>query len=60
MGLPLHFLEFYQRLIQIQIRAQSSLGKIKPELDGKTIGERINRGLPLVSFGELAIDWPLL
>ena len=51
-GLPPRFLEFYQRLFRIQSGAEQHIGKAKPGLSGKSINERIESGLPLISFVE--------
>ena len=59
-GLPRRFLEFYQRLFQIQFKAEQQIGKVKVSLNRAAISERIERGLPLVNYKELDIDWSLL
>ena len=59
-GLSPRFLEFYQRLLLIQSKAKQRIGIVKPKLSGKTINKRIERGLPLITFGKLALDWSLV
>jgi len=59
-GLPPRLVEFYQRLFCIQSRAEQRIGIVKPGLQRETINERIDQGLPLISFDELALDWSLL
>jgi len=59
-GLPPRFLEFYKRLFHIQSGAEKRIGKAKPSLKTEVINERIEHGLPLISFGELALDWSVL
>ena len=57
--LPLLF-NFYRNLLQTQSRAKKRIGTPKPALSSKTTSERIKSGLPLVSFDEIVLDWPLL
>jgi len=59
-GLPPRLLEFYQRLFGIQSKAEQRIGIVKPSLQRETISERIDRGLPVISFDGLALDWSLL
>ena len=54
------FLAFYQRLLGIQSRAEEHIGTPEPSLNRRALDERIERGLPLISFDELALDWSLL
>jgi FdhE protein len=58
--LPSRLLEFYQKLLCIQSRGEQLIGKITPNLKEETINERLNNGLPLISFDELILDWSLL
>jgi FdhE protein len=55
-GLPL-LLEFYRKLLQIQTRAQKRSGTPKLSLSSETIQKRTEKGLPLISFEELILDW---
>jgi len=57
---PPRLLEFYQRLLRIQSRVEQRIGTPKPSLSSEAISERIEHGLPLLKFDELALDWPLL
>jgi len=59
-GLPPRFLEFYQKLFRIQSGAEKKTGRIKPDLKKEIINERLERGLPLIGFKELVLDWSLL
>jgi len=59
-GLPPRLLEFYQRLFCIQFGAGQRIGIAKPSLKRVAINYRIERGLPLISFDELALDWSLV
>ena len=59
-GLSPRFLEFYQRLFRIQSKAERRIGRAKPGLKREVINERLERGQPLISFDELALDWSLL
>ena len=59
-GLSPRFLDFYQRLFRIQSEAERRIGIVKPRLNRAAINERLDKGLPLVSFAELALDWSLL
>ncbi len=59
-GLPPRFLEFYQKLFRIQSGAEKKTGKVKPDLKKEIINERLERGLPLIGFKELVLDWSLL
>jgi len=54
------FLEFYQRLLRAQSSFEQRIIVRKPGLSDKAASERLERGLPLVSFDELALDWSLL
>ncbi len=54
------FLEFYQRLLRIQSKTEQHLNIPKPSLSSETINERIEHGLPLIEFDELALDWSTL
>ena len=59
-GLTPRFLEFYQRLLRIQSRAEEGTGISKPRLGKKSIDSRIERGLPILTYNKLALDWLLL
>ncbi len=59
-GLPPRFLEFYQRLLHIQSGALQGIGKAPLGLKKEAVNNRIERGLPLISFDELALDRVLL
>ena len=59
-GFDPKFLEFYQRLLRIQTLFQQRLDKAKPSLKDKVARERLERGLPLITFDKLTLDWSLL
>jgi FdhE protein len=59
-GLTPRFLEFYRRLFEIQFRAEKRIGITKPVIKLESMNERLEQGLPLISFNELALDWPLI
>ncbi len=59
-GMPPRFLEFYQGLFDIQSSAERRIGSVKPDLKREAINDRIEHGLPLTNFKELALDWSLL
>jgi len=59
-GLSPRFLEFYQRLFGVQSKAERRIGINNPVLKRESINERLEQGLPLVGFNELALDWPLV
>ena len=59
-GLPQRFLEFYHRLFQVQSKAEQQIGKAKVSLNRAAITEHLERGLPLITYKELDIDWSLL
>jgi FdhE protein len=58
-NLPL-LLEFYRKLLQVQYKAQERIGTLIPTISSDAIRTRLSKGLPLVSFDELALDWSLL
>ena len=53
-------IEFYRKLLHIQSRAERRIGIPKPGLTSETSSERIEHGLPLIGFDDLALDWSLL
>lgn len=59
-GLSPRFLEFYQKLLSLQSKAEQRIGKVKTSLERAAINQRLERGLPLLKFSELALDWSLL
>jgi FdhE protein len=59
-GLSPQFLEFYKRLFNIQFKAEKRLNITKPVLKLESMNERLEQGLPLIGFNELALDWPLV
>jgi len=53
--------KFYQRLLRVQSGVEKKLASLlEPGLGSGAINERIERGLPLIDFDELALDWSLL
>ncbi len=56
-----HLLKFYQKLLRVQAKVEQKLvSRLEPSLSRETVNWRIERGIPLVDFDELALDWPLL
>ena len=54
-------LKFYQELLRVQAKVEQKLAsRLEPSLSREAINERIKRGLPLIDFDELALDWSLL
>ena len=54
-------LKFYQRLLRVQSQVEQKLAsRLEPGLSREAISKRIERGIPLINFDELALDWPLL
>ncbi|MBA7674692.1 Protein FdhE [subsurface metagenome] len=47
-------------MFRIQSGAEQRIGVAKPSLEEAAINDRLKRGLPLISFDELALDWPLV
>ena len=59
-GIPQKLLEFYQRLFRIQTKVKRRIGILNSGLKQKAINDREQRGLPLLTFNKLTLDWPLL
>ena len=57
--LPL-LLEFYQKLLELQSGAQKRIGTPEPGLSHEALLQRIQPGLPLLSYEELTLDRSLL
>jgi len=54
-------LEFYRNLLQVQSEVERKLvSRLEAGLSRDAINKRIENGTPLISFDELALDWPLL
>ena len=53
-------IEFYRKLLHIQSRAERRIGIPEPGLTSEASSERIEQGLPLIGFDDLALDWLLL
>jgi len=54
-------LKFYQQLLRVQSQVEKKLSsRLEPSLSREAINKRIDNGVPLISFNELAIDWQLL
>ena len=54
-------LQFYQKLLRVQDKVEQRLAsRLAPSLNREAIIWRIERGIPLIAFAELALDWPLL
>ncbi|MFC1957742.1 formate dehydrogenase accessory protein FdhE [Chloroflexota bacterium] len=59
-GLSLRLIEFYIKLFRIQSGAERLADKTDRKLKEKMIGMRLNQGLPLIGFDEIAPYLPLL
>jgi formate dehydrogenase maturation protein FdhE len=53
-------LKFYRKLIQIQDRVGQEIKMPNPVFTREAVNAHATSGKPLLSFTELAIDWPLL
>ena len=53
-------LEFYQNLLRVESRLGTKIAPPKPRLIQKTVNSRLEQGLPLLGFDDLALDRPLL
>lgn len=53
-------LEFYEKLLQVQSEIEKYIGIPGSGLSAEAIKDRIERGLPLLTFDELGLDWSLL
>jgi FdhE protein len=58
-SLPL-LLEFYRQLLQIQSGAQKHIGTPEPDLSLEALRKRMLKGLPLLGFYDLTLDWVLV
>jgi FdhE protein len=59
-GLSSRFIEFYQKLFDIQARGEQRIGKVSPGLKKELIDERLVRGQPLINYNDITFDWVLL
>jgi len=57
---PPSFLDFYQRLSRIQSGAEQRIGTLDPTLTEEAARNRLENGMPLINFDELALDWSLI
>ena len=54
-------LKLYQQLLRVQSGVEQKIAsRIEPSLSREAISQRIQDGIPLIGFDELALDWPLL
>ncbi len=54
-------LEFYQQLLRVQSQVERKLSsRLEPGLSREVVNKRVENGVPLISFDELALDWQLL
>ena len=51
------FMEFYQSILAIEAKAENLLGNPSSDLREDIIKERLVKGLPLLTFNELDINW---
>jgi transcription elongation factor Elf1 len=59
-GLSSRFIEFYQKLFDIQARGEQQIGEVNPGLKKELIDERLVRGRPLINYNDITLDWALL
>lgn len=59
-GFDPRFLEFYQRLLRLQSGVEQRIVLPEPSLSSEAIGERLEHGLPLISFDKFPLDWSLV
>jgi len=59
-GLSSRFIEFYQKLFDIQARGEQRIGKVNPGLNKEMIDERLFHGRPLIYYNDITFDWALL
>ena len=52
--------ELYRKLLDIQSRAKKRIGTPKPDLSNEAILDQIDRGVSLLRFEDLSLDWSLL
>ena len=54
-------LQFHQKLLRVQSGVEQKIASLpKPNPGSEAIGERLANGRPLLTFDELALDWPRL
>lgn len=54
-------LQFYQKLLRVQSGVEQKIASLpKPTPGSEAMGERLANGRPLLTFAELALDWPQL
>ena len=53
-------LEFYEKLLRIQTRVGQRIDVPNPSARSEAISKQPERGKPLITFDELALDWALL
>lgn len=52
-------LEFYRELLRIQVRARASIPSPQPEQTTTEIGVQVRKGIPLLKWDALSVDWPI-
>lgn len=56
-----NLLEFYRQLLRVQSKVEKKLtSRLESGLSREVINKRIDEGIPLIAFDELALDWQLL
>ena len=53
-------LDFYKGLLIVQAEAEQRISVPEPSLTREAMGDRIEKGLPLLAFDELELDWLVL
>ncbi len=51
--------EQYRRLLRLQVDADSRILEPRPGLNAEEAASRLSRGLPLLSFDDILVDWSL-
>lgn len=51
------FVQLYRQLLRLQSEARSQFTTPKPNLSENVISDRLNQGIPLLSFQDLSLDW---
>ena len=52
-------LEFYRELLRIQVGARASIPSPQPRLTKTEIGVQVRKGIPLLKWDALSIDWSI-
>ncbi|MFC1942114.1 formate dehydrogenase accessory protein FdhE [Chloroflexota bacterium] len=58
-NLPL-LLEFYRKLLKVQLEAEKRIGTPVPGLSSESLQQRLQNQRPMLSFNDLTLDWTLV